>query len=169
MQAVFSDGPVRYVLVPEGGRYVRRPVNLGRRSDLNAQIIAGLDEGDRVLLRDPQPGEVIDQDWDEEQLVAAGYSLDDEGNPIAPIRSRPGRGGPGRGGPPANAQTSGDAGDTGGDASSEDIADAEASTDDTETADASTNKADGAGSTEADANPAESTEAVTEPATDPAG
>jgi hypothetical protein len=105
VQAVFSDGPVRYVLAPEGGRYARLPVNLGRRSDLHAQIVAGLDEGTSVLLRDPKAGEVIEQPWDADQLTAAGYSLDDDGNPIAPRRRRPGMRPGGGGGPPAGIPT----------------------------------------------------------------
>lgn len=90
VQAVFSDGPVRYVLVPEGARFVRRPVNLGQRSDMYAQIAAGLEEGERVLIREPKAGEVVEGPWDEQQLADAGYSLDEEGNPIAPRRGRPG-------------------------------------------------------------------------------
>lgn len=92
VQSVFSDGAVRYVLVPEGGRYVRRPVNLGRRSDIHAQILGGLKESERVLVRDPKPGEVIESPWDEAMLTDAGYILDEEGNPMAPrrVRGRPG-------------------------------------------------------------------------------
>lgn len=114
VQSVFSDGAVQYVLVPEGGRYVRRPVSLGQRSDMFAQIAAGLEAGERVLLRDPEPGEVLEQAWDADQLAAAGYSLDEEGNPVAPRRRRPGmRPGGAPGGPPAGSaggvQTSKDA------------------------------------------------------------
>lgn len=104
VQSVFSDGAVRYVLVPDGPRYIRRPVNLGQRSDLHAQILAGLEPGERVLIRDPKPGEVLQEPWDATQLADAGYSLDEEGNPIAPVRPR-GRPG-GRGGPSADATPS---------------------------------------------------------------
>jgi len=100
VQAVFSDGAVRYVMVPQGTRYVRKPVSLGRRSDLYAEISAGLSEGERVLVRDPGAGELIEEPWSESQLTAAGYSLDEEGNPVAPRRMTPGmRGRPA--GPPA--------------------------------------------------------------------
>lgn len=100
VQAVFSDGAVRYVMVPQGTRYVRKPVSLGRRSDLYAEIVAGLSEGERVLVRDPGAGELIEEPWSESQLTAAGYSLDEEGNPVAPRRMTPGmRGRPA--GPPA--------------------------------------------------------------------
>jgi HlyD family secretion protein len=86
VQSVFSEGPVRYVMVPEGSRFVRRPVSLGRRSDLYAEISAGLEEGTSVLVRDPGPGELIEEPWSEAELTNAGYTFDDEGNPVAPRR-----------------------------------------------------------------------------------
>jgi len=98
VQSVFSDGPVRYVLVPEGNRFARRPVNLGRRSDMHAQILAGLSVDEQVLIRDPKPGEEIEEPWDESLLVDAGYSLDEEGNPVAPKSANGRRRGPGSGG-----------------------------------------------------------------------
>ncbi len=90
IQAVFIDGPVTYVYMPEGTRFVRKPIQLGRRSDTRAEILAGLDVGDLVLLRTPTPGEVVSEPWDEQELQVAGYSLDEEGNPMAPPRSRGG-------------------------------------------------------------------------------
>ncbi|USN99959.1 MAG: HlyD family efflux transporter periplasmic adaptor subunit [Phycisphaeraceae bacterium] len=84
VQSVFSDGPVRYVLVPDGARLDRRPVQLGRRSDLFAEISKGLGEGDRVLVREPRAGEVVDKPWDPAQLADAGYTLDEDGKPVAP-------------------------------------------------------------------------------------
>lgn len=94
IQAVFIDGPVTFVYVPEGTRFVRRPVQLGRRSDTRAEIMNGLEIGDQVLLRSPTPGEIISKPWDEAQLTLAGYTLDEEGNPVAPPRSRSGQGRP---------------------------------------------------------------------------
>ena len=93
IQAVFIDGPVTFVYLPEGGKYVRHPVRLGRRSDTRAEIVAGLDPGDRVLLRAPSPGEILSQPWDAEQLKAAGYALDDAGKPVSiePENNRPQR------------------------------------------------------------------------------
>ncbi len=92
VQSVFSDGPVRYVLVPDGPRLARRPVQLGRRSDLYAEILKGIEAGERVLVREPHPGEVIEGAWDPEALARAGYTLDDEGKPVAERGAR--RGGP---------------------------------------------------------------------------
>lgn len=105
VQAVFSDGAVRYVMVPEGTRFVRKPVSLGRRSDLYAEISAGLSEGERVLVRDPGAGELIEEPWSESQLTAAGYSLDEEGNPVAPQRMPAGRRGRPAGPPAEPAST----------------------------------------------------------------
>jgi multidrug efflux pump subunit AcrA (membrane-fusion protein) len=88
VQAVFSEGAVRYVLVPSAGRYERRPIQLGRRSDMFAEITKGLNDGERVLLREPRAGEVVDSGWVPEQLIAAGYTLDEEGKPVSPDMER---------------------------------------------------------------------------------
>lgn len=89
VQSVFSDGPVRYVLVPQGARFARRPVQIGRMSDFFAQIVSGIGEEDRVLLREPMPGEVIEEPWNPDQLAAAGYTLDEEGKPVVLRPERP--------------------------------------------------------------------------------
>jgi len=69
VQAVFRDGPVAFVYTPRGARYERVPVAVGRLSNTHAEILGGLDAGQRVLLREPQPGEVLDTKFDE-QFVA---------------------------------------------------------------------------------------------------
>lgn len=111
VQAVFSDGPVRYVLVADGARFARRPVQLGRRSDLFAQIAKGLEAGDRVLIREPRPGEIIDRPWEEAELTDAGYTLDENGKPVAPRFGPRGPRGSGagrpRGGGPSAKKASG--------------------------------------------------------------
>lgn len=83
VQAVFSDGPVKYVYVPNGSRFDRVPIKVGRTSDTYAEILAGADEGARVLLREPTPGEVVPGDWSPDKLQAVGIALDDKGNPIS--------------------------------------------------------------------------------------
>lgn len=84
VQAVFNDGPVRYVLrTGTAGRFQRIPVMLGRTSDTDAEILRGIAEGDRVLLREPQAGEVENPTgWDLELLKVAGYTLDENGKPM---------------------------------------------------------------------------------------
>lgn len=70
VQAIHNEGPVRYVYTPSGGKYVRTPVQVGRRSDTLVEVRVGLKEGDRVLLREPRPGEVFSTEFDEKALAA---------------------------------------------------------------------------------------------------
>jgi hypothetical protein len=62
---------------------------LGRTSDTDAEIVKGLGDGDRVLVRDPLPGEVEAIGWDETLLTEAGYILDENGKPALPMRGMP--------------------------------------------------------------------------------
>jgi hypothetical protein len=104
VQAVFNEGPVRYVHVQQTGqgssnRYTRRPIVLGQRSDRFAEIRAGLKEGDRVLVRRPEAGEVLPGGWQESDLAVAGLKFSDDGQ-VVPVGWTPGS--DGRGGrPPA--------------------------------------------------------------------
>lgn len=101
--AVFNDGPVRFVYMPDGPRYLRRPVLIGRRSATDVEILAGLDEGDAVLLRDPRAGEVLAEPWDADELATAGYTLDENGKPTIDAERVREIIGAGRGGPPRGA------------------------------------------------------------------
>lgn len=83
VQAVFSDGPVKFVYRPKGPRYERVPIEVGRMSDTFAEVVSGLEEGDPVLLREPSAGEVAPGDWTPEQLEAVGIALDEDGNPVS--------------------------------------------------------------------------------------
>jgi hypothetical protein len=89
VQAVFNDGPVRFVLrVSSSGRFQRVPVMLGRTSDTDAEVLLGISAGDRVLLRDPMPGEVENPTgWEIEMLKAAGYTLDENGKPMLDLEA----------------------------------------------------------------------------------
>lgn len=58
IQAVFRKGPLAYVYVQNGEGYAQREVRLGRSSELEVEIVAGLDSGETVLLREPSPTEV---------------------------------------------------------------------------------------------------------------
>ncbi len=101
IQAVFSDGPVRFVYMAEGERYARRPIRLGRRSSEYAEVTDGIGVGDRVLLREPASGEVIDRPYSEEELAAAGLMRSPEGAIVRTSPSpRPGRAMGRPGGPP---------------------------------------------------------------------
>lgn len=61
VQAVWSEGKQRYCYTRTlGGHARQRFVNVGRSSETYAEITGGLEEGDRVLLRKPRPGEAVD-------------------------------------------------------------------------------------------------------------
>jgi HlyD family secretion protein len=84
VQAVFTEDPVKFVYVPRSGKYARIPVQVGQRSDMFAQVISGVKEGDRVLMREPTPGEVLLESWDENQLKTVGLKYGEDGK-VQPI------------------------------------------------------------------------------------
>jgi len=71
-QAVFRDGARTFVYTPAGSRYERTPVQVGRRSLSFAEIRSGVEPGQRVLLREPQPGEVRSGSGDAGESELAG-------------------------------------------------------------------------------------------------
>lgn len=91
-QAIFNEGPLRYVHVQDGQRFRRRPVRVGQRSDRYASIAAGLSAGDRVLLRKPLPAEVINQAWNPGELAAVGLGFNEQGQ-VVPVEGSAGTGG----------------------------------------------------------------------------
>ncbi|MEO0483631.1 MAG: HlyD family efflux transporter periplasmic adaptor subunit [Planctomycetota bacterium] len=109
IQAIFSDGAVRYVYTAKGSKYERVPVRIGRRSAIFAEILAGVDVGDAVLLREPSPGEVLGTAFTEEQLASVGFKYSETGQIVAmqPAGRPSGRPGAGRpsGGRPAGVST----------------------------------------------------------------
>lgn len=70
VQAVFNDGATRYVVVPEGNRFRKVPVLVGQRSNTFAQILAGVDEGARVLVREPRPSELVSNEIPDTAIAA---------------------------------------------------------------------------------------------------
>jgi HlyD family secretion protein len=79
--AVFNDGPVRFVYSPRGSNFVRIPVQTGRFSDTDAEILAGIEAGQSVLLREPGAGEIVNEPWEKSQLELVGLTLDENGDP----------------------------------------------------------------------------------------
>lgn len=79
--AIFNEGPVRFVYRPRGAYYERVPIKTGRFSETYAEILAGIEAGDDVLLRQPSAGEVVDKPWALAELELVGLTLDEEGNP----------------------------------------------------------------------------------------
>ena len=62
VQAVHTEGGEHFVYVAaDAGKVRRQMIELGGANDTKVQIKAGLDEGARVLLRNPLPGELIVQ------------------------------------------------------------------------------------------------------------
>lgn len=59
IQAIFREGPVAFVYVPDGSGYAQQEVQVGRSSEFEIEITSGLEEGDRVLLREPGPEEIV--------------------------------------------------------------------------------------------------------------
>lgn len=102
IQSVFTEGMVRFVYVPRGSKFVRVPVQIGRRSELFAEVTAGIDAGTPVLIREPNPAEVIAEAWKPEQLKVVGLELDQNGapQPIGGMAAMTMPGGPGMGGAP---------------------------------------------------------------------
>lgn len=63
VQAVNAEGENYYVYVPSGsGRVVRRSVEIGQATETMVEIQSGLEEGERVLLRQPRAGELEQSD-----------------------------------------------------------------------------------------------------------
>lgn len=60
IQAVHTEGGEHFVYVEaKGGKVRRRTIEKGGASDTLVQITSGLEEGTKVLLRNPRPGEVL--------------------------------------------------------------------------------------------------------------
>lgn len=85
IQSVFMDGAVRFVYAERPEGLTRVPVRVGKRSDTLCEITSGLTEADRVLIRDPRPGEAVIAPWDRSSLEAAGYALDERGQAVDPV------------------------------------------------------------------------------------
>jgi multidrug efflux pump subunit AcrA (membrane-fusion protein) len=70
--AISMDGGQAYVFVPQGVRFARRPVSVGRASEMYVEVLSGLEEGEQVLLREPSPEEIIGEDASGPSEVAMG-------------------------------------------------------------------------------------------------
>ena len=61
VQAVFTEGDQHFCYVPAGsGRVKKQDIEIGRASETLVEVTTGLTTGERVLLRNPLPGELID-------------------------------------------------------------------------------------------------------------
>ncbi|MCA9283994.1 MAG: HlyD family efflux transporter periplasmic adaptor subunit [Phycisphaerales bacterium] len=92
IQSVYRKGPLAFVYVADGSGFAQREVQLGRSSELEVEVRAGLEPGEVVLLREPAPEEIVSKIEDQRReppVREAAGSRQDE----APA-GRPGR--PGR-------------------------------------------------------------------------
>lgn len=97
IQAVHNDGMLRFVYVQAEGssKYTRRPIKMGRISESLGEVVAGLKQGERVLLRKPSAGEVLDRQFEAEELIAVGLKRNESGELVRADGG--GSEGPGRG------------------------------------------------------------------------
>lgn len=99
VQAVFSEGLVRYVLTPSGSdKYVKTPVKVGRRSERFIEVLGGIGEGQTVLLRSPKTAELQERSWTDDELAAVGLKRVAEGQIVPVGGARPAGPGGGNGG-----------------------------------------------------------------------
>ncbi len=104
IQAVLREGPVAFVHRAEEGGVAQRPITLGRAGELQVEVIDGLAEGDRVLLRRPALDEVVsrlDPAVVEQARLAAAEAAQLAAQRAAAARSRSG---PPRGGRPGGGE-----------------------------------------------------------------
>lgn len=103
IQAIFRQGPIAYVNVRAGGGYEQRLVKLGRASELRVEVLDGLKEGERVLLREPA-AEEISTKLDFEALAAKfapPQAPRGDGPPAPAVPPMAANGAPGDGAAPA--------------------------------------------------------------------
>lgn len=114
IQAVFRNGPIAFVYVPDGSGYAQRQIHIGRASELYVEIVDGLEEGDTILLREPAPERITSQlDFSEAE------QQNGNGRPQAPGQPpfdqegqmKPGTAGERPSGPPTGGQDMGEAGE----------------------------------------------------------
>ena len=79
IQAVFREGANIFVYVPQGSGFTQKKVTIGQASELYAEVLEGLSEGDEVLIREPRPKEIVfTLLTDEETEVSDEDSADDD-------------------------------------------------------------------------------------------
>ena len=59
IQSIFREGRSAFVYVPTDGGFAQQKVTLGRSSELDVEILNGVNQGDQVLLREPSQIEIV--------------------------------------------------------------------------------------------------------------
>ncbi len=101
IQAVFREGPVAYVHIAGDAGIEQRQVKLGRSGELQVEVVEGVGEGERVLLRRPSADEIAVRIPSE--VFEAARKAPAPGESGMPNRTRTAEGGA-AGGPPAAAR-----------------------------------------------------------------
>ena len=101
IQAVFREGPVAYVHIAGDAGIEQRQVKLGRSGELQVEVVEGVGEGERVLLRRPSADEIAVRIPSE--VFEAARKAPSAGGSGMPSRPRTEESG-GSGGPPAGAR-----------------------------------------------------------------
>ncbi|MEO1129548.1 MAG: hypothetical protein AAFX05_07555 [Planctomycetota bacterium] len=88
VQSIFFDGRKAYVYKPAQGKYRRHAVSVGRRSTTFAEVVNGLDVGDRILTRQPSPAEVLDIEAADSAVADAPDEIRESAKSAATTASR---------------------------------------------------------------------------------
>jgi HlyD family secretion protein len=103
IQSVFREGPIAYVHVAGDAGIEQRQVTLGRSGELQVEVKQGVEAGDRVLTRRPNPDEIAVRIPSE--VFEAARKAPEAGEGMGRPRGASARGGaPGAGGPPAGVR-----------------------------------------------------------------
>lgn len=106
VQAIFRDGSLSFVYVPDGSGYSQRKVATGRSSELYMEVIEGLKDGETVLLREPEADEITSRLEGFKAKSSNGATTGDQPDPgAAGGAAIPAM--PTAGGPPANVPNAG--------------------------------------------------------------
>ncbi|MGA1516904.1 MAG: efflux RND transporter periplasmic adaptor subunit [Phycisphaerales bacterium] len=106
IQSVFREGPVAYVHVAGNAGIEQRQVTLGRSGELQVEVKEGIEPGDRVLTRRPNPDEIAVRIPSEVFEAARKAPVPGEGMSGRPRGDSARGGASGAGGPPAGVRRS---------------------------------------------------------------
>ncbi|MCZ6836853.1 MAG: hypothetical protein O7G85_13840 [Planctomycetota bacterium] len=59
IQAVHRQGPAAFVWIPDGRGYSQNKIDIGQASELYVEVLNGLDAGQIVLMREPNPKDIV--------------------------------------------------------------------------------------------------------------
>jgi multidrug efflux pump subunit AcrA (membrane-fusion protein) len=105
IQSVYRAGRIAFVYVPDDDGWSQRQVKLGRSSELAVEVVDGVEIGETVLLREPDPMEIVSRITTEDNNGKQGDYMPGGGPPKG-MGGKPasvgGSGAPKSGRPPAS-------------------------------------------------------------------